>query len=113
MYLFSLREIGHDPKLITSVSVSVHLSAVYMQGSLLSRGKRLLNWFSFAVYGKIILCLVYKVISDTSNGDRAERIKNPILCGLELNVTNEVDYKDPLYFLRSCTSFYSPERMWL
>lgn len=76
-----------------------------MQGSPLNQGKCLLNWFSFAVYGKIILYLVYEVISDTSDGDRAERIKNPILCGLESYVTNEIDYIDPLYFLRSCTSF--------
>lgn len=37
VYLFSLREIGHDPKLITSVSVSVLLSIVYVRISIKSR----------------------------------------------------------------------------
>lgn len=65
------------------------------------------------MYGKIILYLVITVISDTSDGDRAERVKNPILCGLDSYVTNEIDYIGSLYFLRSCTSFYYPGRMLL
>lgn len=37
MYLFSLHEIGHDPKVITSISVSVLLSPVYVGISIKSR----------------------------------------------------------------------------
>lgn len=74
MYLFSLREIGHDPKLITSVSVSVLLSAVYVQGSLLSQGKHLLNWFSLAVYRKIILCLKSSLIPQMVTEQRELKI---------------------------------------
>lgn len=38
------------------------------------------------------------VISDISDGNKAERVKNSILCGLDSYVTNEIDYIDFVFF---------------